>query len=389
MPMRNGWLPREGFRSDSLGSLIKKTALNPAFTLIFLLLARYTKRGNDLSILHETAYSRIRKLFYFGVLRLVSNYLERGVQNNWVDDKYDWQKEIVLIAGGAGGIGGQVVKLLAEKGITVVVLDVIPMSFETTSNVHYYKCDITSPSTISTVASRIRSEVGNPTVLINNAGVARGKSILDSTEKDVRFTFDVNTISHYFTAKEFVPYMVSKNHGMIVTIASLAAYITVPNMTDYASSKAAALSFHEGLTAELLTKYHAPRVRTILINQGYTKTTLFQGYKNDSTFLLPTLEVDTVAEEIVKKILKGKSAQGIYPGFGVSLTWLRALPGWYQNRVRTEGQYIMSDWNGRQVLDVERFYEEKEKEKEKKLDMGRDKGKGGDGESASTVLVNP
>ncbi|KAF7872631.1 hypothetical protein EAF04_003549 [Stromatinia cepivora] len=382
MPMRNGWLPREGFRSDSLGSLIKKTALNPAFTLIFLLLARYTKRGNDLSILHETAYSRIRKLFYFGVLRLVSNYLERGVQNNWVDDKYDWQKEIVLIAGGAGGIGGQVVKLLAEKGITVVVLDVIPMSFETTSNVHYYKCDITSPSTISTVASRIRSEVGNPTVLINNAGVARGKSILDSTEKDVRFTFDVNTISHYFTAKEFVPYMVSKNHGMIVTIASLAAYITVPNMTDYASSKAAALSFHEGLTAELLTKYHAPRVRTILINQGYTKTTLFQGYKNDSTFLLPTLEVDTVAEEIVKKILKGKSAQGIYPGFGVSLTWLRALPGWYQNRVRTEGQYIMSDWNGRQVLDVERFYEEKEKEKEKKLDMGRDKGKGGDGESA-------
>ena len=52
------------------------------------------------------------------------------MQNNWVDDKYDWQKEIVLITGGAGGIGGQVVKLLAEKGIKVVVLDVIPMSFE-------------------------------------------------------------------------------------------------------------------------------------------------------------------------------------------------------------------------------------------------------------------
>lgn len=397
--MHNGWLPREGFRSDALGSLIKKTALNPAFTLIFILLARYTKRGNDLSILHETAYSRVRKLFYFGVLRLISNYLERGVQNNWVDDKYDWQKEIVLITGGAGGIGGQVVKLLAEKDITVVVLDVIPMTFETSSNVHYYKCDITSPSTISSVATRIRSEVGNPTILINNAGVARGKSILDSSEKDVRFTFDVNTISHYFMAKEFVPSMVRKNHGMIVTVASLAAYMTVPNMTDYAASKAAALSFHEGLTAELLTKYHAPKVRTILINQGYTKTALFQGYKNDSTFLLPTLEVDTVAEEIVKKILKGKSGQGIYPGFGVSLTWLRALPGWYQNRARTQGQHIMTDWKGRQVLDVEKFYEEKEREKKneegnkldegKKLDEDKDKGKGGDVESASTVLVNP
>ncbi|KAI9645473.1 hypothetical protein NHQ30_006212 [Ciborinia camelliae] len=367
-----------GFRGDSLGSLVKKTALNPAFTLIFLLLARYTKRGNDLSILHETAFSRIRKLFYFGVLRLISNYLERGVQNNWVDDKYDWKKEIVLITGGAGGIGGQVVKLLAEKGITVVVLDVIPMSYETTSNVHYYKCDITSPSTIATVASHIRSEVGNPTVLINNAGVARGKSILDSTEQDVRFTFDVNAISHYFMAKEFVPYMIKNNHGMVVTVASLAAYLPVPNMTDYASSKAAALSFHEGLTAELLTKYNAPKVRTIVINQGHTKTALFQGYQNDAKFLMPTLEVDTVAEAIVKKILIGKSGHGIFPGFGVSLTWLRAMPGWYQNRVRSRGQHIMTNWNGTQALDVDKWHEEKERENSK----GKGKGKEVDGESA-------
>ncbi|RAL66269.1 hypothetical protein DID88_005940 [Monilinia fructigena] len=98
---------------------------------------------------------------------------------------------------------------------------------------------------IATVATRIRSEVGNPTVLINNAGVTRGKSILDCTERDVRFTFDVNTISHYFMAKEFLPYMIKNDHGMVVTVASLAAYLAIPNMTDYASSKAAALSFHE------------------------------------------------------------------------------------------------------------------------------------------------
>lgn len=51
--------------------------------------------------------------------------------DNWKSDKYDWDKEIVLITGGAGGIGGHVVRLLAERGIKVVVLDVIPMSFET------------------------------------------------------------------------------------------------------------------------------------------------------------------------------------------------------------------------------------------------------------------
>lgn len=60
----------------------------------------------------------------------MSGYFDRGVLDNWTVDKYDWDKEIVLITGGAGGIGGHVVKLLAERGIKVVVLDVIPMTFE-------------------------------------------------------------------------------------------------------------------------------------------------------------------------------------------------------------------------------------------------------------------
>lgn len=99
-------------------------------TLAILLLARYTKKGSDLSILHEKAFSRIRTLFYLGVARVLSNYASAGVLDNWTADTYNWDKEIVLITGGAGGIGGQVVKLLAERKIKVVVLDVIPMSFD-------------------------------------------------------------------------------------------------------------------------------------------------------------------------------------------------------------------------------------------------------------------
>lgn len=223
------------------------------------------------------------------------------------------------------------------------------------SNVHYYKCDITSPATIASVAAQIRKDVGEPTILINNAGVARGKTILDATEKDVRFTFDVNTLSHYFLAKEFIPSMVAKNHGMIVTVASYAAYIVVPDMVDYGSSKAAALSFHEGLTAELLTKYNAPKVRTVLVTQGYTKTALFQGYHNDSPFLVPTLEPETVAEEITKQVLKGESGHVIVPGFGAVLSLLRGFPAWYQYRLRADGVKIMKKWHGRQVIDVEKW----------------------------------
>jgi short-subunit dehydrogenase len=232
----------------------------------------------------------------------------------------------------------------------------------TASNVFYYKCDITSPSTISAVAAEIRKDVGEPTILINNAGVARGKSILESSEKDVRFTFEVNTLAHYWLAKEFVPSIAKRNHGMIVTVASFAAYLAVPNMVDYSASKAAALAFHEGLTSELKTRYNASKVRTVVVNQGYTKTPLFQGYHNDSPFLLPALAPETVAEAIAKQVLSGKSGQLIVPGFGAVLTFLRGFPHWYQIRLRNKGQNIMTNWNGRQVIDVDKWKAGGEKE---------------------------
>lgn len=99
--------------------------------MFLLLAAKYTKKGSDLSILHAKAFSRLKFLFYWGLVRTVSAYLDRGVLDDWKNDAYDWNKEVVLITGGAGGIGGNVVKLLAERGIKVVVLDVIPMTFKT------------------------------------------------------------------------------------------------------------------------------------------------------------------------------------------------------------------------------------------------------------------
>jgi short-subunit dehydrogenase len=115
---------------------------------------------------------------------------------------------------------------------------------------------------IKKVVSRIRSEHGDPTVLINNAGVQSNKPILELTHDRIHSVFDLNIISDFLLVKEFLPAMISNNHGHIVTVASLASFTTRAINVDYACTKAAALAFHEGLGQELRHIYHAPGVRT-------------------------------------------------------------------------------------------------------------------------------
>jgi hypothetical protein len=215
---------------DTWTRLLKLTALNPALTLPLVLLARYTSQGNVLAEEHATAYKYVKQLLALGLLGMANSWLNNSVTNNWSNDAYVWSREVVVVTGGSDGIGKIVVQLLAEKGIKVAVLDVQDLTYEAPSSVRFFHCDLTSPSAIASAASSIRSSLGNPTVLINNAGVARGKTILESSEKDINLTFKVNTFSHYYLTQQFLPSMIANNHGMIVTVASLAGYLAASSM---------------------------------------------------------------------------------------------------------------------------------------------------------------
>ncbi|KAF5719635.1 retinal short-chain dehydrogenase reductase [Fusarium mundagurra] len=378
MPIHQGLIPREGFCADVVLRLIRQTALNPALLLPLVLFARLTKKGQDLSILHPSASGHLKTLFYVALARWTSGWWSDKTRNNWVDDKYDWKREVVLVTGGAGGIGGRIVKLLEEMGIKVVVLDVQPMSFEVSANVHYFQCDLRSPENVEAVAEKIRAEVGHPTVVINVAGVVRGKTILESQPSDIRFTFDVNTFAPFWIAKTFVPDMVAKNHGMVVTLTSYASWLTIPNLVDYGASKAAALAFHEGLTAELTTRYNAPKVRTVIVHPGPTNTALFKGYYQNTDFLMPPLAPESVADAVVRQVLTGRSGHVVIPGTGTILAALRMQPDWYAIPVRAKAEAYMKNFSGRQVIeDVGTAIENNAEEKE------------ADGNAtASTVLVS-
>ena len=155
--------------------------------------------------------------------------------------------------------------------------------FSPLGSIRHYQCDITSDC--REVAASIRSTFGNPTILINNAGIATGLSILSSTDESVQRTFDVNTFSHFRFVREFVPAMVSANHGTIVTIASIAACVSTSKIVDYSCSKSAALAFHEGLAAELKVTYKAPKVRTLCVCPSWVQTSLVGPFEALSLYI--------------------------------------------------------------------------------------------------------
>lgn len=130
------------------------------------------------------------------------------------------------------------------------------------ANVFYYKCDISKGEELHSVAAVIRKTHGEPTVLINNAGIHVSKPIFEESEEEVRRVFNVNTIAHWLTVREFAPAMAKANHGHIVTIASMASFVCYAGNVDYCATKASALAFHEGLAGELKWLYKAPNVRT-------------------------------------------------------------------------------------------------------------------------------
>jgi short-subunit dehydrogenase len=130
------------------------------------------------------------------------------------------------------------------------------------SGVFFYEADVTNSAAVASVAAQIRRDHGEPTVLINNAGIGTGETILGGREEMIKKVFEVNTISHFWMVREFLPAMIKKNHGHVVTIASMASYVVHAQNVDYSCSKASALAFHEGLSSELRARYDAPNVRT-------------------------------------------------------------------------------------------------------------------------------
>ncbi|KAJ5772763.1 hypothetical protein N7457_007659 [Penicillium paradoxum] len=295
------------------------------------LIAQYTQKAlvslpepAQLLLRNSRAQKTLGVLAALGLLRATNNLFSKWSLQNWTSNQ-PWvaARELILLTGGCSGIGKQVMEDLARTGVRVVILDINEPDFQLPANVAFYKANITSSADIANVAKIIRAKHGEPTVLINNAGVGYEGTILDEPEAKIRQTFEVNTLSHFLMVKEFLPAMVKANHGHVVTVASMASFVALGEMVDYCCSKVSALAFHEGLRQELRHWYKAPNVRTSVIHPLW------------KDFNQPIMTPQVVSDAICKQILTQTSGQIVLPGSHSAVSAVRALPIWIQEHVRS------------------------------------------------------
>jgi len=237
----------------------------------------------------------------------------------------------VLITGGASGIGRLMAFDFARRGAHVIVWDLRHedlKALETEAaaeglSIAGMVCDVSSSSAVYAQAKLLLQKQIPVDILINNAGIVSGKTLLETPDEKIEKTMAVNTLSLFWTTKAFLPAMIRQKSGHIVTIASAAGIIGVRGLTDYCASKFAAVGFDESLRMELRA-IKSP-VKTTVICPFFIDTGMFKGVKTRFPLLLPILKPEKAVKRIVKAILKNRKRL-IMPRFANWVLLLRLFP---------------------------------------------------------------
>ena len=237
----------------------------------------------------------------------------------------------VLLTGAASGIGRLMAQKMAAQGARMILWDVNAQGLEETGqllkdagvSVNTYVCDLSSRISIRETAAQTLAECERVDILINNAGIVSGRNILDLSDEQIIRTFDVNTLALYWTTRAFLPGMIERKSGHIVTISSAGGICATARMTDYCASKFAAFGFDDALRVEL--KRNNFPICTTVVCPFYIDTGMFKGVKTRFSFLLPILQPEYVAAQIVSSVARRKHRL-VMPRFVFAVFFCRLLP---------------------------------------------------------------
>lgn len=222
-----------------------------------------------------------------------------------------FKNKIVLITGGASGIGYLMGKKVLKREARLLVIwdvneDKLLEAARKLSKKGYpvvtYVVDVSDPVRVQEAADEVLDEHGPVDMLFNNAGVVVGEKFVNHSADDIKKTMDVNSLGLMYVAKAFLPAMQKNGYGYIINIASAAGLTPNPGMTVYAASKWAAVGWSESLNLEL--KKSKDPVKVLTVMPSYINTGMFAGVT--APLLMPLLDPNDISEKILDAVERGK-----------------------------------------------------------------------------------
>ncbi len=181
-----------------------------------------------------------------------------------------------VVTGGGRGIGRAIAHALAARGAAVLVsarsedeiAGVAAALRDTGAEAYAVRCDVTDEGAVERLAAEAAQRLGDVDMLVNNAGAAFAQPLHRLTLQEWRDVMAVNATGPFLCTRAFLPGMVERGRGRVVTVASVAGLSGAPYIAAYAAAKHAAVGFVRAIAAEVA----ASGVTVNAVCPGYVDT---------------------------------------------------------------------------------------------------------------------
>ncbi|MGI8524895.1 MAG: SDR family oxidoreductase [Pseudolabrys sp.] len=163
--------------------------------------------------------------------------------------------KIAFVTAAGQGIGRAIAEAFVAEGATVIATDLDAVKLKGLKKAKLYSLDVRSTEKVNALAKTVLKELGTPDILMNCAGYVHQGSVLDCSEADWDFSFDLNVKSIHRVLRAFLPAMLKNGGGSIINIASVASSVRgLPNRYVYGASKAAIIGLTKAVAADFIRK---------------------------------------------------------------------------------------------------------------------------------------
>ncbi|MBQ4891637.1 glucose 1-dehydrogenase [Shewanella sp. MMG014] len=194
--------------------------------------------------------------------------------------------EVAIVTGGADGIGAAIAQEFCLQGAKVCIADrnealgmqvasqLVAQGFDVT----FFAVDISDETLVNAMVAHTVAELGEPSILINNAALISPGNDIDAVGVDAwKKSFSVNVDGMWFCSKAVYPYMKKHQRGSIVNVGSVHSFKIVPGYFPYAVTKHAVI----GLTRNMAVEFAQFNIRVNALCPGMIETPMaFKSWDN-------------------------------------------------------------------------------------------------------------